>query len=340
MKAVVFGGVGKGIAVQEVPAPQVRGEHDVLIRIRECGICGSDLAILEGRHPSKPPVTLGHELSGEVTAVGAAVVNVGPGDHVVVDPNLSCGVCVPCRLGRRNMCQNMVEMGISRDGGFAELMVAPDTFTYKVDPKLSWRAGALIEPLSCVVHGFERSRVKPDETAVVYGAGPMGLLWVAMLKRAGVRKIISVELSERRRDAARGLGADVVIDPARVDPVDGVMNETGGAGADIAVEMIGRAETVESAVRAAGMGGRVVIMGVARKEARAQVAPFELMLKEVEVIGSNATATGFVPAIRLIESGAIPVDKIISHELVISDAGRAFDLCRSGEGLKVLIRPD
>lgn len=340
MKAVVFSGVGKGIAVQDVPVPTIKDEHDVLIRIRECGICGSDLAILEGRHPSHPPVILGHELSGEVLAVGTAVANVAPGDHVVVDPNLSCGVCVPCRLGRRNMCQNMVEMGISRDGGFAEQMVAPDTFTYKVDRKLSWQEGALIEPLACVAHGFARSRIKPDETAVVYGAGPMGLLWVAMLKRAGVRKIMSVELSQKRRDAARALGADVVIDPAKEDPVGAVMNQTEGVGADVAVEMIGRAETVENAVRAAGMGGRVIIMGVARKEAKAQVAPFELMLKEVEVIGSNANATGFVPAIRLIQSGEIPVEKIVSHELPIGEAVRAFDLCRSGEGLKVLIRPD
>lgn len=339
MRAVVFEGVGKGISVQDVPAPDAKGEHDVLIRVRDCGICGSDLAILEGRHPSKPPVILGHELSGQVESVGRGVTNVAVGDHVVVDPNLSCGQCVPCRLGRRNMCQNMVELGISRDGGFAELMVAPDTFTYKVDPKLSWKAGALIEPLSCVVHGFSRSRIKPDETAVVYGAGPMGLLWVTLLKRAGVRRIISVELSKGRSEAALRLGADVAIDPAKEDPVAAVMRETGGAGADVAVEMIGRGETVESAAHAVGPGGRVVIMGVARKEASSKIAPFEVMVKEVEIIGSNATVTGFVPAIRILESGVIPVDGIVSDELGIAEAERAFELCRTGRGLKVLIRP-
>ena len=118
-----------------------------------------------------------------------------------------------------------------------------------------------------------------------------------------------------------------------------VIRASDGAGADVAVEMIGRAETVEAASKSVGVGGRVVIMGVARKEARAQVAPFELMLKEAEIIGSNANAYGFVPAIRLIESGSIPVDKIVSHELPIADALKAFDLCSKGEGLKVLIRP-
>jgi threonine dehydrogenase-like Zn-dependent dehydrogenase len=181
--------------------------------------------------------------------------------------------------------------------------------------------------------------VKPDETAVVYGAGPMGLIWVAMLKRAGVRKIISVDLAEKRRAAAKNLGADFTIDPARDDPVAAVQRETDGQGADVAVEMIGRAETVESSVRSVGLGGRVVIMGVSRKDARAQVAPFELMAKEVEIIGSNANAAGFIPAIRLLESGLIPVDAIVSHELGIADAQKAFDLCKSGEGLKVLIRP-
>lgn len=340
MKAVVFKEVGKGISVEDVPAPVVSGERDVLIRIRDCGICGSDLAILEGRHPSHPPVILGHELSGEVVAVGKGVTTFAPDDHVVVDPNLSCGQCVPCRLGRRNMCRNMVEMGITRNGGFAELMVAPENFTYRVRERLPWKSAALIEPLACVVHGFERSRVRPDETAVVYGAGPMGLLWVVLLRRAGVDNVFAVDLSAKRREMAKQLGADVVIDPAKDEPVALVKSLTDGHGADVAVEMIGRPETVENSVRSVGMGGRVVIMGVSRKDALSRIAPFDVMANEVEIIGSNANAWGFVPAIRLVESGAIPVDFLVSHELPISDAQRAFDLCKSGEGLKVLIKPE
>lgn len=339
MRAVVFSGVGKGISVEEVSPPMVEGDHSVLIKVKECGICGSDLAIMEGRHPSKPPVILGHELSGEVAAVGGAVTGVTVGDHVVVDPNVSCGLCQNCRLGRRNMCLNMIELGITRNGAFAEMMAAPEQFVYKVSPSLSWKEGALVEPLACVVHGFEKSRVKPDETAVVYGAGPMGLLWVSLLKRAGVRKIFSVDLAEKRRIVAGRLGADVTIDPAVEDPVARVERETGGMGADVAVEMIGRAETVESAVRSVGAGGRVVIMGVARKEARAQLGPFDMMAREVEVLGSNANSAGFIPAIRLIEAGAIPSGEIVSHELGIADALRGFELCKTGQAMKVMIQP-
>ena len=339
MKAVIYKEVGKGIVVEQVPEPVVGSEDDVLISVKDCGICGSDLAILEGRHPSKPPVILGHELSGEVVAVGKGVTSTAPGDHVVIDPNLSCGSCAPCRSGRTNLCLNMVEVGITRNGGFAELLLAPERFIYRIDKNLPWRAGALVEPLACVVTGFRRARARPEDAAVVYGAGPMGLIWVSLLKRAGVRKILSVDLAENRRKAALSLGADLAIDPAQEDPVSAVHRETDGQGVEIAVEMIGRAETVESSIRSAGLGGRVVVMGVSRKDASARFAPFELMVKEVEIIGSNANAAGFVAAIRLIQSNALPVDRIVSHELSIDQAQTAFDLCRSGEGLKVLIKP-
>jgi L-iditol 2-dehydrogenase len=321
-----------------VPVPRLEDEGDVLIRVKDCGICGSDLAILEGRHPSKPPVVLGHELSGEVERVGRKVSALRVGDHVVVDPNLNCGLCRNCRVGRRNMCENLLELGISRDGGFAEFVATPGSSVYKIDPGLPWNEGALVEPLACVVHGIEKSRVRPEETVVVFGAGPMGLLWVSMLRRMGVRRIISVDLAERRRRAAERLGADATIDPVQEETVAKVMQETGGAGADVAVEVVGRTETVENAVNSVGAGGRVVIMGVSQRETLARVAPFGVMSKELEILGSNANSTGFVPAISLIEGRVVPVDQIVSHELGLKDAEKGFDLCKSGEALKVLIR--
>jgi 2-desacetyl-2-hydroxyethyl bacteriochlorophyllide A dehydrogenase len=340
LKAVVFLGVGKGISVQEVPTPRVEHGSDVLVRVRECGICGSDLAILEGRHHSKPPVVLGHELSGEVEAVGKSVTGSKPGDHVVVDPNVSCGVCQNCRTGKRNMCENMVELGITRDGGFSKFMVVPQEYVYRVDASLPWKDGALVEPLACVVHGLERSGARPGETVVVYGAGPMGLLWVSMLKRVGSGKVISVDLAENRRAAAARVGADVTINPSEEDAVKRVLEETDGLGADIAVEMVGRAETMENAVNSTGPGGRVVVMGVAQNEAVARVAPFGVMSRELSILGSNANTTGFIPAIRLIEAGALPVNELVSHELAIDQAEKGFELCRSGEALKVMITPD
>ena len=339
MRAVVFKGVERGISVEEVGVPQLDSKNEVLISVMECGICGSDLAILEGRHPSRPPVILGHELSGKVVSVGEGMEGLKVGDHVVVDPNVSCGLCPNCRSGRRNMCENLREIGITSNGGFAELMAAPQKSCYVVDEAMSWKEGALVEPLACVLHGFEKSRVRPDQSAAVFGAGPMGLLWVCLLKRAGVRRIIAVDPAEKRRRAAEGLGADRVVDPSAEDAVVAVERETKGRGADLAIEMVGRQETFEDAVKCVGLGGRVVVMGVARKETKGQVTQFEVMSREAVIMGSNASTVEFPPAIRLIEAGAIPTGVIVSHEFRIEEAQRGFDLCRAGEAIKAMIKP-
>jgi L-iditol 2-dehydrogenase len=337
LRAAIFKGVRAGVSVEEVPDPRP-GTNGVLIGVRDCGICGSDLAILEGRHNSKPPVILGHELSGEVKEVADGVKGLKVGDHVVVDPNVNCGICGECRSGRRNMCLDLVEIGITSDGGFAELMSAPEMACHAVDPGLSWKEGALVEPLACVVHGFERSRARPDESAVVYGAGPMGLLWVLLLKRAGLRMVVSVDPAKTRREAAMGLGADVTVDPSTQEAVAEVERLTGGRGADIAVEMVGRTETFENAVRSVGTGGRVVVMGVARRETRGLVSQFDVMSREVTIVGSNASSFEFPSAIRLIQDRVVPADDIVSHELGIDEIQRGFDLCRAGEAMKVMIK--
>jgi 2-desacetyl-2-hydroxyethyl bacteriochlorophyllide A dehydrogenase len=338
MQAAVFKGLEEGLKVEhrEKPSPK---ENEVLIRVHACGICGSDLAILEGRHPSKPPVILGHELGGEVEEVGVAVKSVKIGDHVVVDPNVTCGRCRNCRDGRKNMCENMIELGITKDGAFTRYMVAPENSVYRIPSDLDWKSAALIEPLSCVVHGFKKTRVKPFETAVVYGAGPMGLLWVSMLKHVGTRKVISVDIADKRRKIAEKLGADVSINPLEENPVARVEKETDGIGADVGVEVIGRPETVENTIRSLGPGGRAVIMGVTKKGLTAPIGPFDVMAREIEIYGSNANLDGFIPAIRLVESGVIPVDEIISHEISVTDIQRAISLCRSGEAMKILIIP-
>jgi threonine dehydrogenase-like Zn-dependent dehydrogenase len=336
--AAVFRGVDEGIRVEDRDRPSPKA-NEVLVRVHACGICGSDLGILEGRHPSKPPVILGHELAGEVEETGAAVRSVGVGDHVVVDPNVTCGRCRNCRDGRKNMCENMIEIGITRDGAFTRYTVAPENFVYRVSPDLEWKSAALIEPLSCVVHGFKKTRVKPYETAVVYGAGPMGLLWVSMLKHVGTRRVISIDISDNRRKIAARLGADVTINPLQENPIARVEKETNGIGADVGVEVIGRPETVENTIRSLGPGGRAVIMGVTRKELSTPIGPFDVMAKEIEIYGSNANLDGFVPAIKLIESGVIPVKEIVSHEISVTEIQSAIALCKSGEGVKILIIP-
>jgi len=337
MIGALFKGLKEGVSVVELDAPTSVNSTDVIVRMRACGMCGTDLAILEGRHPAKPPVILGHECAGEVAQIGSGVTSVSVGDHVVVDPNLRCGVCRYCRSDRPNLCETLVSIGEDINGGFATYILAPEKAVYKIPNSMNWKTAALVEPFSCIVNGFLRARAKPSETAVVYGAGPMGLFWVSLFRKAGARKIISVEIAPNRREAARKVGADVAVDPASENPVKRVMEETGGLGADVAVEVIGKVETVEAAIQSSANGGRVVIMGTCRPEALAKFSPFEIMRYEKHILGSHTQAASFRSAIEMLDSGFVPVDVIVTHETPLREIDRAFSLNKTGEAVKTVI---
>jgi threonine dehydrogenase-like Zn-dependent dehydrogenase len=340
MLGALFKSVDGGVGVIEVEAPVTSCPNDVVVRMCACGMCGTDLAILEGRHPAKPQVILGHECAGEVYEIGSNVTSLAVGDHVVVDPNLRCGVCRYCRSDRPNLCENLVSIGEDINGGYATYMLAPERAIYRIPEHMEWRTAALTEPFSCIVNGFLRARMKPSETAVVYGAGPMGLFWVSLFRKAGARKIISVEIAGRRREAAKRIGADVTIDPLAEDPVARVKKETGGLGADVAVEAIGKVETVEYALKSSAHGGRVVIMGTCRPEAYAKFNPFDIMRYEKDILGSHTQAASFRSAIEMLDSGFVPVDIIVTHEIPLKEIHRAFDLNRKGESVKTIIKTD
>lgn len=340
MYGAMYKGEKEGVKVVELDAPQISDPNDVLVRMHACGMCGTDLAILEGRHPAKPPVVLGHECAGKVNEVGKSVTSVSVGDRVVVDPNLRCGVCRYCRSDRPNLCENLVSIGEDINGGFATLMVAPEKAVYRISREMDWTTAALTEPFSCIVNGFLRARVKPADTAAVYGAGPMGLFWVSLFAKAGARKIISVEIAPKRRDAAKKVGAHVTIDPSHEDPVKRILEETGGLGTDVVVEVIGKVETVEAAVRSSASGGRIVIMGTCRPEATAKFSPFDLMRYEKDILGSHTQAASFRTAVDMLDAGFVPVNVIVSHQIPLKEIDRAFTLNKTGESVKTVVRMD
>ena len=340
MIGALLKGLNEGVSVVELDTPAPVNPTDVVIRVRACGMCGTDLAILEGRHPAKPPVILGHECAGEVSQVGNGVTSVAVGDHVVVDPNLRCGVCRYCRSDRPNLCETLVSIGEDINGGFATHMLAPEKAIYKIPSRMDWRTAALTEPFSCIINGFLRARVRPSDTAVVYGAGPMGLFWVSLLRRAGARKIMSVEIAEKRREAAKKVGADVTINPSTEDPVKRVLDETNGLGADVGVEVIGKIETVEAAIHSSAHGGRVVIQGTCRPEASAKFSPFDIMRYEKDILGSHTQAASFRTAIDLLDAGFVPVDVIVTHLIPLRQIDRAFSLNKTGEAVKTVVIAD
>ena len=338
MSAAVFHGVKEGLRVEERAAPTIKSADEVLLEIKACGLCGTDPAILDGRHPSSPPVILGHEYGGVVVDVGKSVHEVKPGDHVVVDPNVKCGQCGFCRSGKQNLCENITTLGIYIDGGFAKYNVAPQSAVYKIPEDMDWRDAALVEPVSCVLNGMGRSGVKLGSSIAIIGAGPIGLIWVALARNAGAARIIVSESMPARQEAARKLGADMVLDPGKQDIVEAVHAET-GKGVNVAVEVIGKPSTVEQAVRILSPGGRAVVFGTCPKESEIRLDPYELMRHEKEIVGSYAANFTFRPAIEVMYHKQVRSDILLTHHFKIEEIEKAIRAHRAGDAIKALVTP-
>ncbi|MCU1274943.1 MAG: putative zinc-type alcohol dehydrogenase-like protein YjmD, partial [Bryobacterales bacterium] len=260
MQAVVFRGEGKW-AVESVAVPQVRADDDVLLKVDRGSICGTDLHILSvpPGHPATPGSILGHEYVATVIDAGNKVTQLKRGDRVVVNPNVTCGMCRYCQMGLSNVCENMTTLGIFRDGGLAEFNLAPAKALHKISRDVPPDRATLAEPLSCVLHAFEKCSLVPGESVVILGAGPIGLLFLMLFKAAGAGKIFVMEPVEFRQRFARELGADAVLDPRTQSVADEVKAAT-EIGADIAVDAAGT--LLPEAVQLVRRGGRVILFGM------------------------------------------------------------------------------
>lgn len=339
MTAVVFHGVDKGAKVEKVATPSVRKADEVLIEVKAAGLCGTDPAILEGRHPASSPVILGHEYSGKVIEVGEAVRNVGVGDRVVIDPNIKCGKCYRCRTGKENLCENMTTLGIYVHGGFAKYNVAPESAVYRVPRDMRWKDAVLVEPVSCVLNGLERARVKVGDFVGIIGAGPMGLLWTQLVKHRGAGCIIVGDLVEKRLKIAKKLGSDIVVNMKEEGFVDVVKEATDGRLANVCVEAVGHPDTVKQALNSVGYGGRTVLFGTTKKGAEVSIEPYSIMRHEKEIVGSYIANYTIVPAIEAMYKRIVDSDVMITHEYRIEQFHEAVNVHRSGEAIKIVLYP-
>jgi len=340
MRAAVFLGDGH-LEVREVPDPRVRNPDDVVIRVAANGLCGSDVHALDvpPTRPFAPGVILGHEYSGIVEACGPES-GVAVGDPVTVMPNVPCGRCEQCRLGRPNLCADPGVFGSllgPRDwpGGAAELAIAPASCVFRVPGGLDLEVAALAEPLACVVNACSRLALGPGTSALVLGAGPIGLMALLLARAAGADPVIVAETLPTRGRFALELGASLVIDPRTVDLPRTVQDATSG-GADNVVDAVGGLLGV--AVDAAAPGGRVVIVGV-DEQAAPPVQAFEIVKKELTVAGSWVIRYTFSSALRLLASNALGFERLITHRVPLDETAAAIDLLRSGEAVKVLVIP-
>jgi len=334
MRAAVFLGDGR-LTIEDRPLPVVSAADDVIVAVEACGICGTDVHILDvpPGHPATPGTIMGHEFVGRVWAVGDAVADVRVGQRVAVDPAPKCGRCASCRAGRTANCLNLSALGIFRDGALASHVKAPASAVFALGEGPPAHVAALIEPLACVVNGANRAAARPGESVVVFGAGPTGCLFAALFKAAGATPVIVVEPNRARAGTARAVGADHVLTP---DELVERGRELLPGGADIVVDAVGG--LLPAAIETAGMGGRIVLFGM-NGNARPPVQQVRITEKGLTIHGSYITNFTFPTAIRLIESGGLDLAPIVSEVLPLERIAEGIAHLRSGEATKVVITP-
>ncbi|WIX79828.1 zinc-dependent alcohol dehydrogenase family protein [Amycolatopsis carbonis] len=329
MRAAIVDRPGE-IRVGDVPDPKP-GERQVVVKVGACGICGTDLHIADGHFPPTPyPIVPGHELAGEIVERGADVPGEWKiGDRVAVDPSLYCGYCTPCRSGHGNLCANWNATGDTVNGAFAEYVAVPADTCHKMPDSMTWEQGALVEPVSCAVHGVRRIGVEAGERFLVVGAGTMGLIMQQLLQRAGA-EVTVVDRNAGRLPRATGLGATAVAED--VSALDGELY-------DAAVDCTGAAPAIESAFDALRRGGRLLVFGVAPAEARVALSPFRIYNDEITIVGSMAVLNSYGNALDLVSKGFIDTEALITDTLPLEQYPDALAKMRSGSGLKIQVLP-
>jgi 2-desacetyl-2-hydroxyethyl bacteriochlorophyllide A dehydrogenase len=331
----------KAVVVEEPNRVEVRsiddpepGAGDVIVRVEACGICGTDLHVLEGDFaPTRYPIVPGHEFCGETVAVGSNVQNVRAGDFVAVDPSLFCGRCYFCQIGRGNLCENWNALGVgSSYGACAEYVRVPAANAYELPTDLPRRWGALVEPLSCAVRGFDRLDLELAASYLVYGAGTMGLMLGQLAANAGAKTVDMVDVNPTRFDLARRLAADRVA--ASAEELDEPR------GWDVVIDATGVVPAIEDGLKRVKRGGTFLMFGVASADAVARFSPFRVYNDEINVVGSMAVLNTFGRARDLLAKGVIDCEAMLTHRFPLDAYMTAIDTFRQGSGLKVQVAPE
>jgi threonine dehydrogenase-like Zn-dependent dehydrogenase len=334
MPAAVLAAVGT-LALEERPLPALRRPDDVLLDVECCGICGTDLHILSDPpgHPANVGVVLGHEFVAVVREVGDEVTSFERGDRVVVAANVSCGQCVWCRRGLVNHCQSFTTHGIFVDGGLAPRVVVPAATCFPISADVPAHVAALAEPLSTVVNGARLAAVFPGEVAVVIGAGPIGLMFAALLDAAGAAVIV-VEPNEQRLELATTIGAAHALDPRLEDVGATVRRLTGGIGADCVVDAVG--SQLPAALDLVRKAGRVVLFGM-NSRARAEIAQNRITRDELTILGGyvGRPEDVFPVAVALLEQDRIDLEPLVTHRVPLDGLPDAIEELRAGRAVKV-----
>jgi (R,R)-butanediol dehydrogenase/meso-butanediol dehydrogenase/diacetyl reductase len=335
--------IGGEIKLEEVDIPQITESDQVLVEIKACGICGTDLKILEGGHPANDNTILGHEFTGIVREIGENVQDLEIGDKVVSDPNEKCGYCINCRKGLSSLCEYMATgttFGIFQDGGFAKFCVLPRSTLFKLPENIDLTAAALIEPLSCAVHCHNLADVKESDNVVIIGAGPMGLIIESVIRMHPIKRLISIEIDDWRGQKALELGADFFINPTIQDIKTEIMRITHDEGAGVIIDAVGVSQTFEMATQIWAPGARLICFGQ-DYNAEARIKPNDIVRYQRKIIGSYiGYAEDFLDAIELIANNKIEADKLITEVIPLEDLlKKGFKLMKTKKCVKIITTP-
>jgi 2-desacetyl-2-hydroxyethyl bacteriochlorophyllide A dehydrogenase len=337
MRYVIFESANN-LKTKKKPVPKVKDDK-VLIKIKMCGLCGTDTLIYQGLFPVNFPYSPGHEYSGVVADIGKEVKQIKVGDRVVVNPNCNCGLCYYCRRGLSNLCENLKRSGIKSNGGFADYCLVPEKIAYPIPKSVSFKQAVLIEPLSCCLHAIDEANIRAGDIVAIIGGGTMGLISLELCRNAGVKKIILSEPIEKKKKLAKKLGASTVCSPLKGN-LSSTVKSLSPRGADVIIDNVGRPDTIKEAFRSLRRKGRLILSGLVLQKFDLPISPFEITKNEIEIKGAFLNPGTFVRAIKAIKTKKIKAQSLITHEFPLGDINKAFETAKKEEAIKVVVKID
>lgn len=332
------------INYQDVPEPEY-GSDDLLVRIKACAICGSDVHGMDGSTGRRiPPVIMGHEASGIIAEVGTDVKEFAIGDRITFDSTISCGECYYCRKGQINLCDNRRVLGVScddyrQDGAFAEYITIPQRIAYHLPEEISFEQAAMVEPVSIAVHAVNRSAFSLNDTVVVVGVGMIGLFVVQILRITGCGRIIAIDLDEGKFELARKFGATHCLSAGQEDLLPQIAKLTQGRGADFAFEVVGITPAVKTAVDVLRKGGSLTLVGNLKQQINFPLQ--SVVIRQISLYGSCASSGEYPTCLDLISQGKVNVDTLISATAPLKEGAIWFKRLYDKEPglMKVILTP-
>lgn len=340
MKAALKAEAAPGAKIGLVDIPSI-GSRDVLVQVKAASICGTDMHIYEwddwAQSRMQVPRVFGHEFAGEVVEVGDEVTTVAPGDFVAAETHIACGHCYQCLTGQGHICQNVQILGIDRDGAFAEYVAIPEKVAWKTGKEIDHTVASIQEPFGNAVHATYAGEIT-NKTVAVYGCGPIGLWAVGLCRVSGSSTIFAVEPHQMRLDIARQMGADYALNPVGVDPVQLILEKTGGVGVDVVLEMSGHPQAIRQGFKSLRNGGRVSLLGLPSRTVELDLAN-EIIFKGATIYGISGRLlfdTWFRTR-RILEAGLLDVTPVITHILPFERFHEAMEIMRSGDCGKIVL---